>query len=161
MLVFNPDVIPGVQGVVYPRNYWYQPTYEWASDVSFDVFAYVFPAFGVLASGGNSVQQITIQADSDFECRRLVYAGTMSSDPLVTLMLTDTGSGRNLFSSPAPLGSVCTPDSSSQIVPADMVWPKIFARNATVVATLNNASAEPTTDAVLVMLGRKIYQFAS
>jgi hypothetical protein len=159
------DIIPGTQQIVFPPDYFYGPTYDWASRVDFDWFSYVLPAFTVdLAAAGTSVVQVTIQADSDFELRQINVAATAPGeldDPLVTLMIQDTGSGRNLMSAPAPISAVAN-IPGIVYAPRDMVWPKLFSRNATIVATLNNGTGSALTDYVVVTLvGRKIYQFGN
>lgn len=77
-----------------------------------DFFSYVFPRFTALAPGATQVQTVTIQADSDFVVEDLTFtadiAGATQTDgtrllPNATVLLTDTGSGRQLSSLGIPI----------------------------------------------------------
>lgn len=157
---------PQAQTIVYPKDYLYQPTYDFKAPVSFDIFGYVFPTFSAIAVNATQQQQIIIQADSDFELRRIVYSAdragavfTQSTRPVpnFTMQIQDSGSGRNLFNAAIPLTSVaCYGDN-----PIDLPWPKIFARNSTVVLQLTNIDAAVNDFNIRVsFLGRKIYVYS-
>lgn len=162
---------PNVVITASPDNYEYVPTYDFKVPVTFDWFAYVFPTFTALAAlGGTAPQQIVIQADSDFELRRIVYhadraaaAFTSAAVPIpnYTIMLQDSGSGRNLFNAAVPLSSVALNGSLGKPEGfGNMEWPKIFARNSTVVCQLTNFDAAVADYNVrIVLLGRKIYNY--
>lgn len=159
------DGLP-VNLIAYPPSYLYQPTYEWQRKVEFDFFAYVFPTFTALAAAASQQQQIIIQNDSDFELRRIVYHADIAQAaylsgtrpiPNYTLQILDSGSGRNLFSAAAPLGAIASSEDQTG-GRNDLVWPKIFTRNSTIVATMTNFDAAVVTYSIrLVLLGRKIF----
>jgi hypothetical protein len=154
-----------------PPNYDYLPTYDFKVPVSFDWFGYVFPTFTALAvAGGTATQQIIIQADSDFEMRRIIFhadralaAFTIATIPIpnYTIMLQDSGSGRNLFNAAVPLTSVAMHGAIGKPEGfGNLEWPKIFARNSTIVCQLTNFDAAVADYNVrIVLLGRKIYNY--
>jgi hypothetical protein len=154
-----------VNFIAFPPNYLYQPVYDFPPGAAFDFFGYQFPTFTAIAVGGNQTQQITIQADSDFEIRRIVYQADLAAAayvvnaapiPNYTIQLTDSGAGRNLFNNPAPLANVA---SLGSFMPQyDLPWPKIIARNSTLLCQLTNFDAAANTYNVrITLLGRKIY----
>lgn len=149
--------------IAFPANYLYQPVYDFPPGAQFDYFGYVFPTFAAIAVGGNATQQVTIQADSDFEIRRIQYHADIAAAAFVantrpipnyTIQLTDSGAGRNLFNIPAPLDSIATFGEQ----PVDLPWPKIISRNSTLLCQLTNFDAAVATYTVrIVLLGRKIF----
>jgi hypothetical protein len=155
-----------VNFIAYPPNYTYVPVYDFPPGAAFDFFGYTFPTFtAIAAAGGTQSQQLTIQADSDFEIRRIVYQADLAAAayvvnaapvPNYTIQLTDTGAGRNLFNNPAPLSAVA--QMGNFVPPVDLPWPKIVARNSTLLCQLTNFDAAAATYNVrILLLGRKIY----
>lgn len=149
----------------YPADYLYSPTYRWGAPVQFDPFWLVFPTFGPMTAALAQNQQVVVPNDSDFECRRIMYHIDAAAAqfvvaaaiiPNVTIMIQDSGSGRNLLNNAAPLASVACAESA--IAPVDLAWPKIFARNSTITITLTNFDAAATTNNIrITMAGRKIF----
>jgi len=147
-----------------PDDYTYAPQYDWQNPVVFDVFWLEFPTFGPFTAAAQLQQAVNVPNDADFECRRIMYhfdlaaaALTMATAfvPNITIMLTDSGSGRNLMSAAAPLASVACSEIGPQF---DLPWPKIFTRNSTITAVLTNFDAAQTTANVrLTLAGRKIF----
>ena len=148
----------------FPADYTYDPLYDWQNDVEFDPFWLVFPTFGPMTAGLASTQIATIPNDADFECRRGVYhvdaaaaqltVGTLVI-PNMTILITDSGSGRNLMNAAAPLASVLDNETNGE---TNLVWPKIFTRNSQISITLTNFDAAATTNSVRITLcGRKIF----
>lgn len=152
------------QVIRYPDASQYVPVYNFDRPVSFDWFGYVFPTFSAIAVGATQQQQIIIQADSDFELRRICYhydragaAFTQQTRPIpnISIQIQDSGSGRNLFNAAVPLTSVANAPDQAQ---RDMTWPKIFARNSTIVVQLTNFDAAVSDGNTRIsFLGRKIY----
>ena len=150
--------------IAFPPAYWYRPTYDFPGKVGFDWFTYVFPTFAAIGVGAANQQQLIIQNDSDFECRRIVFhmdlaaaAYTTSTQPMpnVTALIVDSGSGRQLMSAAVPLASIATLEGQP---PVDLPWPKIFIRNSTISLTLTNFDAAVATANFRVSLqGRKIF----
>lgn len=158
MLPIARDVI-----LRYPPGYCYEPTYEFDQNVAFDLFDYVFPTFTTLAAAATAQQQVLIQNDSDFECRRISWFATIANAafvsaaipvPSVTALLTDSGSGRNLENNPVPLTTIAYGPLQQ---PFDVPWPKIFARNSTVTLTLANFDAAASYNIRVTLHGRKIF----
>lgn len=153
---------PDFRLIAFPAAYLYEPTYNFGGPVSFDWFTYMFPLFPAIPLAGTNTQQVIIQNDSDFELRRIVYhediaaaAYTDSARPIpnCTILITDSGSGRNLMSNPVPLSSIaCFGDN-----PVDLPWPKIFTRNSTIQVAITNFDAAVTPNIRLSFQGRKIF----
>ena len=79
-----------------------------------DFYTYEAEAL-LLAAGAAANDIITIEADSNFVLQKLNYIADIAAAaftdstrpiPLVTIQLTDTGSGRNLMSNPVPIPSL-------------------------------------------------------
>jgi hypothetical protein len=147
----------------YPPGYCYFPTYEFDQNVAFDVFDYVFPTFTTLAAAASAQQQVLIQNDSDFECRRISWYATIANAafvsaaipvPSVTAVLTDSGSGRNLENNPVPLVMIGYGPLQQ---PFDLAWPKIFTRNSSITLTLTNFDAAASYNIRVTLHGRKIF----
>lgn len=147
----------------YPPGYCYKPTYEFDQNVAFDVFDYTFPLFAALAAAATAQQQLLIQNDSDFECRRISWYATIANAafvsaaipvPSVTAIITDSGSGRNLENAAVPLSQIGYGPLQE---PFDLPWPKIFTRNSTVTLTLANFDAAASYNLRVTMHGRKIF----
>ncbi|MHB8674551.1 MAG: hypothetical protein ACYDAK_12865 [Candidatus Limnocylindrales bacterium] len=148
-----------------PEDQGYMPSYDWHNPVLFDIFWLVFPTFGPFTAAAQLQQSVNVPNDADFEVRRIMYhfdlaaaALTQATSfvPNITIMLTDSGSGRNLMSAAAPLASIASAEASQS--PKDLPWPKIFTRNSTITAVLTNFDAAQTTANVrLTLAGRKIF----
>lgn len=147
-----------------PMDYLYQPTYEWQRPVEFDVFWLVFPTFGPMTAGLAQQQAVNVPNDADFECREIRYHVDNAAAqqtfataiiPNVTMQIQDSGSGRNLLNTPAPIGNVAFPENFPRV---PLLWPKIFTRNSTITMTLTNFDAAAVTNNLRVTLaGRKIF----
>jgi hypothetical protein len=152
----------------FPANSGYMPSYDLPENMTCDFFVYEFPLVSNLALAGNATPQVQIQNDADFEMRALAYyfnlanaAFTSSTRPIpnVTIMLTESGSGRNLFNNPVPLPNIAwNGEGAMRYLP----WPKIFGRNANVQATIVNFDAAVVTGQLfLSMIGRKLFASGS
>jgi hypothetical protein len=133
---------------------------------------YVYNAsFGNIASAASSQQQLQVQADSDFEVRKMTFiaephGGTApfldNYVPELGLMITDGGSGRQLFSSAVPISSV----AGSGRLP--FIWPVtyIFEAKATIILVVNNFSVAGSgggalqwDNVYLSLIGNKIWKY--
>lgn len=130
-----------------------------------DVFSYVFPTF-TIAPAANQTQQVVIQADSAFECFSIAFHADIAVAafvwntrpiPNVTLILQDTGSGRNLMNGAVPLSAI----AGIAEQPAYLPQPKTFNPLAAIQATLTNFDAAVTYNIRLTLNGRKIYNLSS
>ena len=148
----------------FPSDYLYQPTYEWGAQVEFDPFWLVFPRTAALTAALNVSQSVNIPNDADFECRRILYHFDLAAAalttatafvPNVSILITDSGSGRNLMNAAAPIGSIAMCENGAA---KDLPWPKIFTRNSTVTLSITNFDVAQTTGVLQVTLaGRKIF----
>lgn len=108
--------------------------------VTQDEFTYGV-TFNNLAAGTRQSGQIIIQADADFLIHnQTMYAGGSTASnkviPEVMVMLTDTGSGRKLFSEPVPLDCVFGSGQLPYILPL----PKYMLSRAILEVELTNIS---------------------
>jgi hypothetical protein len=121
-------------------------------------------AIGAMAPGAISNQQITIQADSDFEWDYTTIYGEIdgaTASPLpdnidipVTVLISDGGSGRQLFSQAIPVTSLAGLGREPYILPQK----RIFMGKSTVNFQFTNFSGAVTVDNLFLCLhGRKIF----
>lgn len=128
-----------------------------------DFFVYPITFSGLLA--GSALQgAVQIQADSDFELSKLTFfADIATADqteatrvlPLVTVQITDTGTGRALFSQPVPVPAIMGDGRIPFILPT----PKIFSANASVAFLVSNFSGATDYNLRIAMIGAKIFQY--
>lgn len=128
-----------------------------------DFFAYPI-TFNGLAAGGAAQGAIQIQADSDFELQKLtMFADIASADeteatrvlPLVTVQITDTGTGRSMFSAPVPIPAIYGDGRIPFILPV----PKVFSKNSSVAFAVANFSGATTYNLRLLMVGAKVFAY--
>jgi hypothetical protein len=107
---------------------------------------------------------IQIQADSDFELQKLsFFADIALADqeqatrvlPLVTLQLTDTGTGRQIFNTPISIPAIMGDGQIPFILPTV----KTFAPNSSVQVSLANYSAATDYNIHLALIGSKVYHY--
>lgn len=115
-----------------------------------------------LAAAATTSQTFQIEADSYFYLNALMYqvdeAGadvTYSSNPLglVTLVLFDSGSGRQLMANPTPISCIAGDGRH----PFRLPKPRRFAPTAQITATLVNYSAATSYNLSLCLSGFKVY----
>ncbi len=116
-----------------------------------------------IAPGANATDTINIQADSDFILQKLTFfadiaaaAQTESSRvlPLITMQLTDTGSGRQVFSDALPIPSIFGAGELPFILPN----PRRFRANTTMALSYTNYDAAATYNIYLQFIGLKEYR---
>jgi hypothetical protein len=131
-----------------------------------DFFTYVVnfnpgPAAGLPAS-----TTIQVQADSDFELQKLAFfadialaAVTESTRvlPLVTIQLTDQGSGRQIFSLPVPIPAIMGDGRIPFILPTT----KIFVANSAIGVDIANYSSATTYNIRIALIGAKIFRLGT
>lgn len=122
--------------------------------------------FSAIANGATASGNINIQADSDFVVQKLTYfadiAAAVQTDssrviPLVSVLVTDTGSGRNLMESALPISNLFGTGEIPFILPQ----PKMFLARSTITVTLANFSAATTYNVRLSFIGYKIFRGVS
>jgi hypothetical protein len=128
-----------------------------------DFFTYAIN-FANLPPGNTAEGQIQIQSDSDFELQKMaqfadIAGGAQTATtrvlPLVTLQITDTGTGRQVFQAPVPIPGVFGDGQIPFILPVT----KMFSRNASVAFSVANYSAATTYNLRLLMIGAKIFKY--
>jgi hypothetical protein len=114
-----------------------------------------------LAAAASTTQTFTIQADSDFLWTKAAYFAdiavaiqTQSSlvVPLATVLIQDTGSGRNLMSSAVPISSIFGSGGLPMILPRQRLF---VARSQVQVTVTNFAVAGTTYNIRLSFIGEK------
>lgn len=129
--------------------------------ISKDFFIYQID-FASLAAGVSAVGNISIQADSDFRLEKTVYftaigaAGQTDSSrviPLITVLITDTTSGRQLSSAAVPVPSMFGTAEDP------FIWetPHIFPARTTMNISIANFDASNAYVLRLSFIGTKLY----
>lgn len=130
----------------------------------FFVYPLNFTGGNAVVAGTAAQGAIQIQADSDFELTKFTMFAdiglaneTESSRvlPLVTIQITDTGTGRALFSSPVPIPAIMGDGRIPFILPV----PKIFSANASVAVQVANFSGATDYNLRLCLIGAKIFTY--
>lgn len=119
--------------------------------------------FAALANGATATNNIQVQADSDFKWLKATAAADIAGAPqtessivipLVTILITDTGSGRQLMSAPVPIADIFGIGQLPFILPL----PRIFRARSSISVTVANYSAATTYNLRLSFIGTKIFQ---
>lgn len=123
-------------------------------------YAYEFEVASI-ASGATARDQINIDSDSNFHWMKgscfgaVASAGQTDSSrviPLINIQLTDTGSGRQLFSNPVPISTFFGTGEIPMILPLT----QMFKPNSTIICEFENFDAAQTyTDVRLLLIGFK------
>lgn len=126
---------------------------------------FVYPiTFTGLAAGAADQGSIQIQADSDFELSKLTFfADIAAADqdestrvlPLITVQITDSGTGRSMFSQPLPVPAIMGDGRIPFILPT----PKIFSANASVQVAVQSFSAATDYNIRIALIGAKIFAY--
>lgn len=127
-----------------------------------DYFVYQLDFTG-LAGGTTGNGSIQVQADSDFKWIKATHesniANAVQTDstrviPLVTINLTDTGSGRQLMSAPVPIENIY----GTGLLPFLLPVPRIFRARSTISVTVSNFTAATTYNIRLSFIGTKLFK---
>lgn len=117
-----------------------------------------------LAAETTANGQIQIQADSDFELQKLTHFTDIANAneteatrvlPLVTMQITDTGTGRQVFSIPVPIPAI----AGDGRIPFILSTPKLFTRNASVSFQVSNYSPATAYNVRFQLIGAKIFAY--
>lgn len=129
-------------------------------------FAYI-ASFGSLAPATTAQVNLTIQSDSDFEwLKTSFYANkhgaatpiSIAVDVPVTIQITDSGNGQQIFSAPTPFQTVAGDKGLPFVNPVS----RLFVANSTIQLVATNFDAADTYDNItFVLLGRKIWKFGN
>ena len=129
-----------------------------------DIYTYSAEV-AAIAVGGNANDTIAIEADSDFILQKLTYhadiAGAAQTAatrvvPNVSVLIKDTGSGRQLMDTSIPIPSLFGTGELPFILPN----PRLFMRNSTIQVAFTSFEAAITPDVFLSFIGYKIYETA-
>lgn len=137
-----------------------------------DIYVYESQALA-LAASGTTTDNVQIEADSSFIWQKGTYhapapAGTALAAsalglvagqaiiPNVAIMITDTGSGRQLMSQPIPIPSLFGTGALPFILPN----PRLFMRNTTIQIQYTNLDATNAYSVRLAFIGYKVYATA-
>lgn len=121
-------------------------------------------AIATLAAAASATGQIVIEANSDFVWLKTAYvvdiAGAAQSDssrviPLVRVLITDSGSGKNLQNLPIPISAM----AGHEGLPQNLAFGRTFSASSSISFTFNNYSAATTyANLELSLIGyRKFY----
>ncbi|MBT9174235.1 MAG: hypothetical protein DDT21_02647 [Syntrophomonadaceae bacterium] len=126
-----------------------------------DFFIYSTGRFSI-APGATVTQNIAIQADADFEILQLTYASDIAggantnnvfSVPNVSILLIDSGSGRQLSNIPIPLQGFFATARDPFIMP---LVRRLSARS-TLTVTITSFEAVNTNNLTLNFIGAKVF----
>jgi len=126
-----------------------------------DFFTYN-AVFSALANGASATQNILIEASSDFVWQKSEYfadialaAQTDSTRviPLVTVLIVDSGSGRQIMDVPVPISSLFGDGKYPYILPL----PKVYSARSNIAITVQNFSAATTYNLRLSLTGMKVF----
>lgn len=129
-----------------------------------DFFIYEVDFTDGISAGSTSTSSFQVQADSDFKwlkSAQFTVSSASSADqtygtfviPSLTIQITDSGSGRQSFLNPVPLGSVF----GNGELPAVLPLPKIFKARANISLSVTNFSSVNTYYPRLSFIGTKIF----
>ncbi|HYM34704.1 MAG TPA: hypothetical protein VET48_04860 [Steroidobacteraceae bacterium] len=114
-----------------------------------------------IAAAANATSTILLDADGDFYCVAMSYwadiAAAAVTDsgwiiPLVTVQLTDSGSGYALMNTPIPIGSFMGDGKR----PYRLIRPRVFSAQAQIQFSFNNFSVATTYNLQVILHGYKI-----
>jgi hypothetical protein len=126
-----------------------------------DFFAYPI-LFSNLTAGNAAQGAIQIQSDSDFELQKLTMFADIAQAaeteatrvlPLVTVQITDSGTGRKMFSAPVPVPAIMGDGRIPFILPS----PKVYSPNASITIDVANFAAATDYNLRILLIGAKIF----
>jgi hypothetical protein len=130
-----------------------------------DFFVYATASTSIAAAATASTT-IQVQADSDFELQKLSFfadiAGAVQTEstrvlPLVSIQITDQGSGRQIFSVPVAIPSIMGDGRIPFILPTT----KIFIASSAIGLDFVNFSAATTYLLRVDLIGAKIFRMGT
>ncbi len=130
-----------------------------------DFFVYELDFASLAGANGTAQSSFTVQADSNFlwqyGCYFADLAGALETDssrvvPLVSGVITDSSSGRQLMSGNVPIASLFGTGDLPFMLPT----PRFFRAQTQVNVSLLNFSAANTYNIKLQFIGTKFFKFA-
>ncbi len=131
--------------------------------ISKDFFVYSTGRFAV-AAGVAVTQNIAIQADADFEIIKVAFAADVAAAaitnnsypiPNATILITDSGSGRQLMNVAVALESLFGIGKEPFILPQ----PRILSARSNIAITVTSFEAVNTNNITLSFIGNKIFTY--
>jgi hypothetical protein len=119
--------------------------------------------FSAIAGGANGTETFDIEADSDFRLQMLTQftsiAVAIQTDatrviPISTVLITDTGSGRNFMDAAQPVNNLFGTAKDPFVLPRA----KIFPARSTVRIEMSNLTGATTYNITLSFIGVKMYK---
>lgn len=141
-----------------------QPSQSNVSQTIKDFYIYR-TTYDALGAGTSQSDNFTVEADSDFMLHKLAYFADIAQAaqeeqtrvlPLITALITDTGSGRQLSSGAIPVPSYFGSGRLPFILPA----PKLFLARSVVQVQVENFSASTEYNVKLAFIGYKIFRLS-
>lgn len=130
-----------------------------------DFFVYRAFVAGPIAAGGTAADQVQIQADSAFEIQKLTMFADIADAaqteesrvlPLVTVQITDTGTGRQLFAEAVSIPALFGDGRFPFILPTT----KLLSPSSVLSFDFANYSAAtPYSNLQLLLIGTKIFDY--
>ncbi len=129
---------------------------------SFTIYELDFAALAPNITANGAIQ---IQADSAFRWTKATYAANLAAAayvantrpiPNVSILITDTGSGRQLFNAPVPIPNVFGLGELPFILPRDY----IFEPRSSMTVQVANFDAAVTYNLRLSFIGTKIFNYS-
>lgn len=128
-----------------------------------DYFTYSATFTGLLPNQ-SAVQSLNIQADSDFIWQKAAFYVTTAADqnqtaatriiPAATVMITDTGSGRQLMDNPVLIPNIF----GTGELPFILHTPKLFLSRSVINVQVQNLDAADTVTINLAFIGTKAFR---
>lgn len=128
-----------------------------------DFFVYQIGFTAALAPAGTASSQVTLDADSDFLWQKFTGYAQVASDgmtasslvvPGVSVVITDTASGRQLMNAAVPLPALMGTGPLPFILPT----PKIFQSRGTITVNITNITDNTTySELFLDFVGTKLF----
>lgn len=130
---------------------------------NYDFFVYETD-FSGLAAAASASNSFTVQQEADFILTKInvtadIAGGAITEStriiPLVTVLINDTGSGRNLMSQAIPIPNLFGSGGLPFILPRQ----RIFVASSVVNVTVSNYSAGTTYNLRLSFIGEKAFTY--
>ena len=118
--------------------------------------------FSALAAGSSATGYINIEANSYFKVQKLTFAADIAAAaqtessrviPNATILITNSGSGRQLMNTAVPIPSLFGTGRLPFILPT----PKVFDPSTTITVQVANYDAAVTYNLYIVMIGSKLW----
>lgn len=129
-----------------------------------DLYAYQLN-FSGLAAGASSALAFQIQTNTDFRWTKGLYFADIAGAaqtfntlvvPLITVNITDQGSGQSFMAAPVPVPSIFGPGMLPFILPV----PRTFAGRSAINVEVANFSTATTYNLRLTFMGQRLYKWA-